>query len=215
MRTAEEFRQHRIDTLPHALQRPVFFCGDGQSADVYYTMILSDLCWLDEREADFATVVSELLHGSMRVYGQFFYQYLTIPDRFANEIASTYAQAAFRLGYYSPERLLTESEFEQLERSIDHTFLTTDHTESEIVSQFGKPTHNVLGGQTTVHCYGCCDPNASWVYFDYSRCNPPADPHSYEWFDDAKLRDIRRENNVMELLPYASWCRPRNDGKDG
>jgi hypothetical protein len=212
MRTAEEFRQHRVDTLPLALQRPAFFCGHGQSADLYYSMILDDLCWLDERETDFEVVVRELLHGSMRVYGQFFFQHLTIPDGFSNEIASTYAQAAFRLGYYSPERLLSVGEFEQLNRSIDDTFMITDHTESEIVSRFGKPTHEVLGGQTTVHCYGCCDPHTSWLYFDYSRCDPPADLLSYDWFDDSKLRDIRRENNAMELLPYGSWCRAQKAG---
>lgn len=215
MRTTEEFRELQIDRLRRALQRPGFFCGSGQSMDLFYSMILSDLCWLDERESDFAAVARELLRGSLGVYGQYFYQHLSIPNQFGNEIASTYAQAAYRLGYYKPERVLAEDEFEELKGNIDQKFLSTDHSESEIVSRFGKPTHDVLGGETTVHCYGCCDRNTNWIYFDYSRCYPPKDLVSYEWFDDPKLRNVRRHNNEMELLPFASWCRECKDENDG
>jgi hypothetical protein len=211
MRNAEEFRTRQIDLLASALHRPGGFCGSGESADLYFSTILSDLCWIDDRESDFAPVCHDLLHGCRRVFGQFYFQQLSIPDHFANEIASTYAQAAYRLGYYKPMRVLIDSEFEELRNSIGQTFLSADHTESEIVSRFGQPTHEVVGGQTTVHCYGCCVRNADWVFFDYSRCNPPTEPHLYQWLEDPKLRNIRRTGeNVMELLPFASCCR---DGK--
>ena len=213
MRTTDEFRKRQIDMLPLALQRPGMFCGSGEKADLYYSMILSDLCWLDERETAWKTIGRELLHGAMRVYGQFFYQHLAIPDGFLNEIASTYAQVAYRLGYYHPERVLTECEFQELNDGIDAAFFTVDHTEGEIVSRFGRPTHDVLGGLTTVHCYGCFDRGINWVYFDYARCYPPRDSHSCEWFADPCLRNVRRTSNRMELLPFAAWCRNGRDAE--
>jgi hypothetical protein len=217
MRTSEQFRDRQISFLALALQRPGMACGYGQMAEQYYRNTLSDLSWLDERETEMAAVDRELVQlpsTASLVCGQFCNQYPAIPERCTNEIASVYAQAGYRLGYYSPKRLLTETEFAELKNSMDARFLASDHTESEIVSRFGKPTHDVLGGQTTVHCYGCCDRNANWVYFDYSRCYPPKDPHSYEWFDDAILRDIRRKNNEMELLPFAKWCCEGQDERD-
>lgn len=93
MRTAEEFRTRQIELLPLALQRPGMLCGSGESADLYYSTILSDLCWIDDRESDFATVGRNLLHGCRRAFGQCYFQQLSVPDHFGNEIASTYAQA--------------------------------------------------------------------------------------------------------------------------
>lgn len=216
MRTAEEFRLRQINSLPIALQRPGMHCGSGESADLYYSTILLDLCWIDDRESEFATVSRDLLHGCRRVFGQFYFQQLAIPDHFGNEIASTYAQAAYRLGYYKPIRVLTDSEFDELRNSIDQHFFSADHTESEIVTRFGQPTHEVLGGQTTVHCYGCCDKNVDWIYFDYSRCNPPTEPHLCNFFADPMLRDIRRAStNIMELFPFASWCKEGRIEVDG
>ncbi len=208
MRTAEEFRLRQITRLPLALQRPGMHCGSGESADLYYSTILLDLCWIDDRESDFATVSRDLLHGCRSVFGQLHYQQLAIPDHYGNEIASTYAQAAYRLGYYAPIRVLADGEFQELRDSLDQKFFSTDHTESEIVSRFGQPTVEVIGGPTTVHCYGCCNVNVDWVYFDYSRCNPSTEPFLRPVYTDPKLRDIRRtSDNIMELLPFASWCK--------
>ena len=109
------------------------------------------------------------------------------------------------MGYYNPIRVLADGEFDELRNSLDQKFFSTGHTESEIVARFGQPTHEVLGGYTTVYCYGCRSTNVDWFYFDYSRCDPPTEPHSYEFFTDPKLRDIRRtSDNKMELLPFAS-----------
>lgn len=215
MRSAEQFHGHQVEKLAGALQRPGMCCGHGRYADLYFSNLLSDLCWLDERETAFAKVVQELLTGCMRVYGQFLFQHLSIPDQFVNEIGSTYAEAAFRLGYYAPERLLSETEFNEIRNSIDGWLFTSDHTETEILSRFGKPTHVVLGGLTTVHCYGCCDQTKNWVYLDYSRCHPPKDLVSFNWFNDPILRDVRRKNNVVELLPFGAWCRDVQIKTDG
>ena len=74
MRSAEQFHGHQVEKLAGALQRPGMCCGHGRYADFYFSNLLSDLCWLDERETAFAKVVQELLTGCMRVYGRFLFQ---------------------------------------------------------------------------------------------------------------------------------------------
>jgi hypothetical protein len=169
--------------------------------------LLSDLCWLTEHEDNFQLVRSQLLRNARRVYGQFFDQRLNIPDSYTNEIASTYAEAAFRLGFFPPQRLLMVDELQQLRASIDEPFLASNHTLPELTSRFGPPSHDVLGGQTTVFCYGCNDPSMDWVYFDFCRCYPPKDLRTYEWFGEEILRDVRMTSNRFILLPFADWCR--------
>lgn len=209
MRTSEEFHKRRLDMLLHALQRPSIYCGTYHCADLFFGMVLSDLSWLDERESELAAIQRQLLHGSLRVYGQFVFQHLKKPDEFVNEIASTYAQAAYRLGFYKPTLLLNDADFHHLKSSINMEFFAVDHTLSEIVSRFGKPTHEVIGGETEVHCYGGCDLDADWIFFDYTRCPPGQRSGAIEYYEDAKLRDVRRRSNLMELLPFASWCRSK------
>lgn len=205
MRTAEQYRNRQLETLPLALQRPAFFCGS--QGDLFYGTIIRDLVWLEERPQAETDHAFSLLKGCRRVFGQFWFQNQNAPDQYENEVASTYAQVAFRLGYYTPDRLLTTSEFRQLASILDSDFFQRDHTQSELVAQFGKPSHDVLGGQTTVHCFACEDRTRDWIYFDYSRCYPPEDRVTYRWFDDEILRDVRRQDNRFELLPFADWFR--------
>ncbi|QDV46102.1 hypothetical protein Enr13x_60060 [Stieleria neptunia] len=213
MRTLEEFREITIAQLRDSLHRPNQYGCEGRTADSFFSQIIWQICWINERETDFARLVEGMLRGPMRVYGQFFDQHLSIPipDRFSSEIASAYAQAAYRVGCYTPEHMLTDQEFDKLKGALDRNFMMADHTMSEIVSRFGEPTLDSLGCQTIVHCYGSYDRNSSWIYFDYSRCYPG----TYEWFEDPILRDIRRDKNKMELLPFGAWFRKGIDNADG
>jgi hypothetical protein len=189
--------------LAKALQRPGFFCGG-----------CGDLMWIEERPESDRDCVGYMLGGSLGVFGQFHFQHHVAVDQFMNEVASTFAEASFRLGYYNPKRLLNEREYEQLVAQLDDSFFQCDHTQSEIISRFGPPSHDVLGGPTTVHCYGTEDKSRPWICFDYSRCYPPVDGITHEWFDEEVLRDIRRDNNKFELLPFACWFQPANDHED-
>lgn len=214
MRTAAEFRERQLKTLAMALKRPSMFCGYGGAADNYFGDMLRDLSWIDAREEVFDSVASQLLRGSLRVFGQFRYQNLEMPENFCNEIASTYAEVAFILGYFTPRRLLTEKEFSALQSDINSEFLACDHTESQLVTRFGPPVHDVLGGDTTVHSYGCENRSIHWIHFDYERRPRLANSESMEWLDDPILRDVRRNQNLIELLPCAQWrrrCKAEDD----
>jgi hypothetical protein len=175
---------------------------------VFYKEILRSLLWIDERPiADLDAYVRLLLGGSLGVYGKFCFQHLRQPDMYVNEVASAFAEAFFRLGYFTPARLLSVTEFEHLRSQLNSEFFAVDHTQSDMLARFGPPSHDVVGGQTTVHCYGSDDRTMPWVFFDYSRCYPPEDGVSYDWFDDEILRDIRSNQNKFELLPFSAWLR--------
>ena len=69
-----------------------------------------------------------------------------------------------------------------------------------------------------VECVINLDPETAegWLYLDFSRCYPPEDGRSYEWFDEPRLRDVRRAENRFELLPFAHWCvRPEESDPGG
>lgn len=208
MRTAEDFRLRLLDSLQVGLTRPTFFGGSG---DFGLWGLLSDLCWLEEREADFDKVCGQLLHGCMRVYGQFYFQHKSIPDGFANEIASTYAEAAYRLGFLQSATLLSPESFAQLSAALDTEFFAVDHREAELIEQFGEPSWSVLG-DTTVLCYGCTDPTRNWVYFDVSHRSPQSGDGG--WFKEPILRDIRRDENRFEFLPFGAWCDKTPEGTE-
>jgi hypothetical protein len=211
MRKSEEFRDRQLQMLSRALRRPALFCPS--QGDLFYGTIIRDLAWLKDRPKSDVDFAKELLSGSMGVFGQFWYQGFNQPDNYQNEVASVYAQAAFRLSYFRPERLLTVDEYLNIQSALDTGFLSINHTESELIERFGKPSHDVVGGQTTVHCFGCVDPSRDWIYFDYSRCYPREEFVAAEWFDDPILRDIRRRESTFEILPFAEWFRHRTAEK--
>jgi hypothetical protein len=47
MRTIEEFKQHQIDSLAGALTRPAMCCPTDFGANLYFSRVVSDLCWID------------------------------------------------------------------------------------------------------------------------------------------------------------------------
>ena len=140
-------------------------------------------------------------------------QFPSLPDISQNEVASIYAQAAFRLGSFKPARILSEDEYLSAHSQLTENFFTRDHTLSAVTDQFGPPSHEVVGGQTTVICFASSDIATDWLYFDFSRCYPPIDGVTYEWFGEPCLRDVRRNGCQFELLPFAHWlAETRADG---
>lgn len=207
MRTAQEFREWQIEVLKNALYRPIFFCGREECTDVYFGTVHGDLCWLDELSDEETRSADSLLWGSMRVYGQFYFQHCRIRS-FINEMASVYGQVFYRTGHFHPERLLSIAEFDELAVALDDKFFASDHVESELLERFGKPSHEAVGGETTVHSFACEDRNRDWIYFDYARCPLQTPRVEVSWFDDPILRDVRRNRNQFEFLPFGASCRP-------
>lgn len=210
MHTIHEFRNRLTETLPHALTRPVMYGGTDFGAEMCFYTLLSDLCWIDERETEWKRLEEEFIWGPGRVLGQLADQEYSMPG-YINEVTSTYAQLAHMLGYYLPERLLPTTEWQRLLGSLTDGFFGRDWTESQLHNEFGQPSHEVIGGDTTVACYAPGDAVDRWVFFDISRKYPHNDD---EWFEAPILRDVRLKRNRFRLLPFADWCGPGHTAID-
>jgi hypothetical protein len=175
--------------------------GNEFGVELLLELILSELCWIDEREADWNRVQEQYLWGSARVRGQLAEQAYKIPE-YISEIASTYAQVAHRLKYFRPARLLLDAEWSHLKRSLDDAFFMRDWRRSELQERFGAPSLEVPGSNTIVACYAHESASEPWLFFDLSLRRPG----SAELFNDPILRDVRMHRNRFELLPFAEWC---------
>ena len=200
MRTVEEIRARHLDMVRHAVKRPSMWGGNAFGTELLLRGLLEDLCYIDDRDEDWSGASARFLRGCRRVCGQLEFQELPFPD-FVSEVASTYAEVAFNLGYLNPSRLLTGGEMSRLGVGLDRTFLSRDWDERELHERFGPPSHEVSGGDTTAAGYACSDRETKWVFFDLSRRLPGAE----DWLPVPVVRDVRNDlTNRMVLLPFGN-----------
>jgi hypothetical protein len=195
MRTVAEIRDRLLENLRFTVWRPF---GDADGSELLSRHLLDTLSFIDGRQKDWEAVRSTFVQGSRGVCGQFEFQHRPFPH-FVNEVASVYAEVAFNLGYFKPDRLLAEAEMSRLASVVKGAeFRSRDWTESELHARFGPPSHEVVGGPTAVACYGGERPDAKWVYFDLARRLPDTD----DWLPEPLVRDFRDGiHNQMRLLP--------------
>lgn len=159
--------------------------------------LLETLCFIEGRDNDWAAM-GTYVHGCRGVCGQFDFQHRPFAP-YVNEVASVYAEVGFHLDYFRPERLLTDEEMSRLVFDLGQLhFRRSDWNEVELHARFGPPSHQVVGGQTTVACYACEKPGVQWVFFDLARKLPGED-----WLPVPLVRDYRRDG-CMRLLPLGT-----------
>lgn len=198
VRTVSEMRDRLIEDLRNSVTRPPADGDKPAMAEVLLLHLLDTLCFVDEREDDWAVAKNTFVLGCQWVRGQFRFQHLPFPG-FVNEVASVYAEIAFNLGYFKPARLLSELEMSRLRSVVEAPdFQCRDTTEEELHAHFGPPSHEVVGGYTTVACYGCEQLGTKWVFFDMARWLPGA----VGWLPQPLVRDFRLDPlNRMHLHP--------------
>jgi hypothetical protein len=205
MRTVTEIRDRLLDEFRFTVWRPTMRSGiNTDASEAMLLHLLDTLCFIDRRDEEWLALKGRYVVGCRWVRGHFEFQHRAFPA-YVNEIASVYAEIAFRLGYFSPARLLTEAEMSRLASVVEEPeFVSRDWTEAELHAQFGPPSHEVVGWLTTVACYGCVEPSVKWVFFDLARQLPVA----RDWLPVPLLRDCRNGyHNQMHLLPLGQrWA---------
>ncbi|WP_148598452.1 hypothetical protein [Aquisphaera giovannonii] len=201
MRTIAEIRDYLHEDLRWTLWRPGNSAGSAESSETLLQQLLYLLCYIEGREGEYAVALDTYLKGPLMVRGQFEFQGLPFRP-FVNEVASVYAEVAFILGHFRPARLLTDGEMARLASEVkEPAFRGRDWAEPELHALFGPPSHEVVGGLTTVACYGCERVGVKWVHFDLARQVPGA--CELQWLPEPILRDVRDEvRNRMHLLPF-------------
>jgi hypothetical protein len=193
-----EIRNRLLERLRYTVWRPMMGAGNIDATETLLLHLLDTLCFIDGREEEWATAGSTYLTGCRGVRGHFEFQHRPFPD-FVNEVASVYAEVAFSLGYYRPAHLLSEEAMARVNATVERgEFRSRDWTEAELHSEFGPPSHEVVGGLTTVACYACEAPAVKWVFFDLAR----GFSWSGDWLPVPLVRDFRTGHyNQMHLLP--------------
>ncbi len=94
------------------------WAGDGRAFDVLARGLMSDLCFLDEREQDLDEVNAVLRgYGKVGIAGPFIALFGKDRNCVA-EVASVFAEQFHRLGYLPAERLLDAAGCSRLTGSI-------------------------------------------------------------------------------------------------
>jgi len=204
MRTILEFRDYLLGDLDETLKRPIAAGGTAWGIFVCLRNVLSELCFIDERESDWKVVKEEYLCGPQGIVGQFECQRLFATD-FVNEVASVFAEVAFHMNYFRPSRLLDRREWNELKDSLTPSFFSRDWGESELHERFGRPSYECGGAETDVSCYASEDRSCRWIFFDFYRKDPRKlfDPNAIDnWFDSPRLRNVRWKDNKFILVPF-------------
>jgi len=175
--------------------------GTPFGTELLLVSTLRDLLFIDGRESD-SQIADRFVHGCKNALGQIEDQQLPFPQ-VASEVASIYAEAAFALGYFSPCRLLSRDEMALVRSALTPDFMSRDWDMNQLYETLGLPSHEILGWDTTVACYGCIEREMKWVFCDLARW-PPGAPISVDSLLPVEiLRDVRHElSNKMHLLPF-------------
>lgn len=180
MRTADEMRERWLWELPLILRRPGMYATDGQNVDVFLGMRMRDMCFLDDRDAEYETV-----HESSRRYGP---RGLVTPfDRtfgdlssYTGEVASIRAEEFHRLGYLPVTRFL-DTDTWALANDLCARLPEQDLRVSAIVAALGEPSFT----GDRVLCYAPAD-GTGWMFFDSF-----TEPGVYPVEPDPRIRNAR------------------------
>jgi hypothetical protein len=191
MRTAEEIKSKKIEWLEGALRRPRMYGGNDSGVEMVLRDLLGDLCFIDEREAELDAVFQEWHERELQRAcrpNHVFRERLAVDD-VSNEVASVYAHAAARLGYYEPARRLTPAEWKALRHGLRQAVKERDWTEQEVRDRFGPPSYT----NYYVLAYAPEDDRLGWVFFDF------------EWAGGDRLPRNNRLRNVR--IPARQFAR--------
>ena len=182
-------RARKTLQLQQALALPGMFATDGSALQTVAVSLLSDLCFIDERDADEVETDDALRRfGKLGVAGAF--QAVFGDDcRFVEEVASVLAERASQLGYLELNASAPAADLD-IDR-ITAAYAGQDARLSDVVTAVGTPPFTV---GKRVLCYPTT--GRDWVFFDFfeestSRYDADGGVFRSEQARDPLLRNVR------------------------
>jgi hypothetical protein len=162
VRSIKEIRQAKLEELKQMVQRPELWASDGRSIQTLIQGVIGDLCFIDEREAEYSAKCEVLYrYGKLGVAGAF-RAVFGETSNYTAEVASVFAEIACSLSYVQPARRLSAVEWRPLIASIHDKFEEVDVRRSAVLEQIGEPSFDI---GNRVLCYA--GPSiGDWVAFD-------------------------------------------------
>lgn len=163
MRAAEELRVRWLSLIPLVIMRPSMYAATGRETRLLADRLLTDLCFLDDRDGDAAREQSRLsqTYGARGVAGPF--EVLFGSRRCQAEVAAAYAEVFRRLGYLPVDSPVSGDQWQEMATGLRERFEGRDVTQDEAVSILGKPS---LVVDRRVLCYAPADPASGWLFVD-------------------------------------------------
>lgn len=163
VRSAQDMRSRALTELRSAITRPRMYAGTGREMQAVAGRLLSDLCFIDEREDAYRAVVEELYrYGKLGVAGPFVKMFGD-PRAAVSEVTSIYAEHAYRLGYLEVDDRVPAGRLRFVSRGIRARYDSVDITRGEVVADLGPPS---LVVDQRVLCYASDDPSERWIFVD-------------------------------------------------
>ncbi len=166
MKSSQEIREYFFKLINNALPRLSMFGGETAAR-----FFLSHLAFIDERDLELENYLNKLTERgaftSLGVSGAFRkYTHLQATDV---EIASVYAEIAFKMGYLNTDRILIKSEFESLHSGLRKTCRSQDLNTEDVVQQFGTPSWKAGTNPSWpwVFLYFCNELDHGSIAFDF------------------------------------------------
>jgi hypothetical protein len=165
MRRTEDIRDDLLKTFRQTLRAPYPF---SPSVDWWLGHLLNLLCFIDERDDELAEWRRlQEREGRFKEYGFASPFRWTFGDKkFDAEIASIYAESAYRFGFLGEVPALPEGRWGEIVRwaaMCDRT----DRSEVDVANACGDPSLKIEG-HTTVWAYRDANHAERWLCFDFS-----------------------------------------------
>jgi hypothetical protein len=193
VRSVEDIRQRWSENALRMTLRPEMYAIDGRAYEGMARGLLSDLCFADERDAEFDRVVEELgRYGSLGVEGAFAALF-GATNTYVAEVASVLAEQFHRLGYLPVNRRLDAAEWHRLTVGVRERIEGQDVRRSDITEAYGPPS--LIVGRRVL-CYAPGE-GTGWVFFDCfaertSRYVPEIGRYEIDVDADPLVRVVRR-----------------------
>jgi hypothetical protein len=138
------------------------FACSGREMQHAAGQLLADLCFLDDRDADWEQAQLQLRsYGELGVTGPF--EAMFGSPLCQAEVASVYAELFHRFGYLAIDNPVSQQRRQELEAIARDLFPGTDVRRSEAERVLGLPSL-VVGRR--VLCYATADPGEGWLFVD-------------------------------------------------
>jgi hypothetical protein len=147
------------------MKRTSMYASTGREMQFLAGQLLADLCFLDDRDADWEQEQARLQsYGKLGVTGAF--EALFGSPHCQAEVASVYAEVLHRLGYLTIASPVSQERWRELAGGLREHFEDRDVRQSQAEGILGQPS---LVIDRKVLCYAPADPAACWLFID---CHP-------------------------------------------
>jgi hypothetical protein len=213
MRSVDDLRLRWLSMVAGVVARPGMYAATGSEIELMADGLLADLCFLDDRDADYEIAREELLsrYGTLGVPGPF--KTMFGLERCQAEVTAVYAEVFSRLGYLPVENALDPGRWDQLTAALPALLGDRDMRRSEAERVLGRASivieHRIL-------CYASSRPGDGWLFLDCQADDCRAydlTTGSYQQIGDPEpiVRSARRSVGGFEdgliLTPYGKLLR--------